>query len=93
MELEGKFYSYKKIEMGYDEKLKSCIESACEYCVDSTHKSSEDKINNPLMLLGKIQSGKTRAYTGLISLAFDNEFVNMNTMSNSLSKARDIKPV
>lgn len=26
------------------------------------------------MMLGKIQSGKTRAYTGLIALAFDNDF-------------------
>ena len=40
----------------------------------STNKNSEDKINKPIMMLGKIQSGKTRAYTGLIALAFDNGF-------------------
>ena len=75
MKLDGTFYSYKKNEgNGYDEKLKICIEKACQYCIDSANKVSDEKINKPIMLLGKIQSGKTRAYTGLIALAFDNDF-------------------
>lgn len=41
---------------------------------EKADKSSEEKINKPIMLLGKIQSGKTRAYTGVIALAFDNGF-------------------
>lgn len=75
MNLNGEFYTYKKNEgSGYDEKLRTCIETACQYCIDNDNKSSEEKINKPIMLLGKIQSGKTRAYTGLIALAFDNGF-------------------
>lgn len=72
---DGKFYSFKKNEgHGYDDNLKKCIETAFQYCLDNTNKSSNEKINKPLMMLGKIQSGKTRAYTGLIALAFDNDF-------------------
>lgn len=41
---------------------------------EKADKSSEEKINKPIMLLGKIQSGKTRVYTGVIALAFDNGF-------------------
>ena len=75
MNIQGKFYSYKKSEgMGYDQKLRECIESACQCCLDNTNKTGVDKIEKPIMLLGKIQSGKTRAYTGLIALAFDNGF-------------------
>ena len=32
------------------------------------------KGEHPLMLLGEIQREKTRAYTGLMALAFDNGF-------------------
>lgn len=75
MKLDGEFYKYKKNEgIGYDDTLKSCIEKTCEYCIQNTLASSDEKINKPIMLLGKIQSGKTRAYTGLIALAFDNNF-------------------
>lgn len=41
---------------------------------EKADKSSEEKINKPIMLFGKIQSGKTRVYTGVIALAFDNGF-------------------
>lgn len=75
MNLEGKFYTYKRNEgYGYDDKLRECIETACEYCIQNTNISSEEKMKKPIMLLGEIQSGKTRAYTGLIALAFDNGF-------------------
>ena len=75
MEKNGKFYSAKKKQgSGYDNALRECIENTCQYCIESTNKNSEDKINKPIMMLGKIQSGKTRAYTGLIALAFDNGF-------------------
>lgn len=75
MDTSGKFYSYKKNEgNGYDQNLQQCIETACNYCINSTTATSEDKIKKPIMMLGKIQSGKTRAFTGLISLVFDNGF-------------------
>ncbi len=75
MNVGGRFYTYKKNEgTGYDENLRNCIETTCQYCIENADKSSEEKINKPIMLLGKIQSGKTRAYTGIIALAFDNDF-------------------
>lgn len=75
MKKDGIFYTFKKNEgTGYDEELRSCIETTCRYCIENANKNSEEKINKPIMMLGKIQSGKTRAYTGLIALAFDNGF-------------------
>lgn len=75
MIVDGKFYSYKRSDgRGYDEALQKCIESTCQYCIDNTVLNADEKINKPIMLLGKIQSGKTRAFTGLIALAFDNDF-------------------
>ena len=76
MEKNEKFYSFKKKQgAGYNNELRECIENTCQYCIESTNKNSEDKINKPVMMLGKIQSGKTRAYTGLIALAFDMVFI------------------
>lgn len=75
MEKNGKFYSFKKNEEnGYSEELKNCIETTFQYCIENATGDSEEKINKPIMMLGKIQSGKIRAYTGLIALAFDNDF-------------------
>lgn len=72
MKIDGKYYGHKKAD--YDAVLKKCIEDTCEYCIDKTAASAEEKINKPIMMLGKIQSGKTRAFTGLIALAFDNDY-------------------
>lgn len=75
MEKNGRFYTFKKNEgNGYNVELKTCIETTCQFCIENASENSEVKINKPIMMLGKIQSGKTRAYTGLIALAFDNEF-------------------
>lgn len=75
MNLNGKYYNYKKLDgRGYDENLQKCIEETFQYCIDNTNLEAIEKINKPVMMLGKIQSGKTRAFTGLIALAFDNDF-------------------
>lgn len=75
MIIDGKFYSYKCSDgHGYDNALQNCIESTCQYCIENTFLNANEKINKPIMMLGKIQSGKTRAFTGLIALAFDNSF-------------------
>lgn len=68
-----KFFQSKLTSNTYSEQLKNAIFEACEFCMESSM-SSTDKYGETLMLLGKIQSGKTRAYVGLISLAFDNGF-------------------
>ena len=75
---KGKYYLKKLKDHGYQPELQKCIEDACQYCIDMTVSQSAagiaDKENHPIMLLGKIQSGKTRAFTGLMALAFDNRF-------------------
>jgi hypothetical protein len=75
---KGKFYSDKCQEHNYSPELQKCIEDACKYCLDTVAlKGSEndiEKSKHPIMMLGKIQSGKTRAFTGLMALAFDNQF-------------------
>lgn len=54
---------------GYDAKATACIFETVDNLL--TNSTTTDK---PGMLLGKIQSGKTRTFLGTIALAFDNEF-------------------
>ncbi len=74
----GEYYKTKCEETNYSKELKKCIEEACEYCISNIRSENLGNPNykgeHPLMLLGKIQSGKTRAFTGLMALAFDNGF-------------------
>lgn len=53
---------------GYSDDLQKCVESTVDYLLDITKKTAA---NNPGMLLGKIQSGKTKTFIGIIALAFD----------------------
>ena len=58
----------------------------CIYDVVSKFDEIQDK---PLMMLGKIQSGKTRSFIGVISLAFDNDYdlaIVLTKNSNALAK-------
>lgn len=79
MILDGEFFSVKKRD--YDEKQASCIVQAV---------TKLEEINDkPLMMLGKIQSGKTKSFIGVISLAFDNGYdlaVVLTKNSNALAK-------
>lgn len=79
MNLNGEFYSVKGKE--YNENTEKCI-------IETVGKL--DKIgDNPLMMLGKIQSGKTKSFIGVISLAFDNGYdlaVVLTKNSNALAK-------
>src|SRR5258705_10008064 len=72
--LNGKFYptyieSHAKSGNPYSPELRSTISQTMEKLLDQS--TTEDK---PGMLLGKIQSGKTKTFLGLMALAFDNEF-------------------
>ena len=72
---DGKFYEglTKVTSDGvekYSPKLKQAIDEACEFTLSSI----ESKHYNPEMLLGYIQSGKTRGFIGLMALCFDNDF-------------------
>jgi hypothetical protein len=50
----------------YSKELQECIESTVDQLTQS-----KTNFNNPGMLLGKIQSGKTRTFIGILALAFD----------------------
>ena len=75
---KGKFYSTKCEDNNFSKELQLCIENSYDYCHHSVSLTYDDDApeteKKPIMMLGKIQSGKTRAYTGLIALAFDNIF-------------------
>lgn len=75
----GEFFSVKKKE--YNEKTLECIKTAM---------NKLDEIDDrPLMMLGKIQSGKTKSFIGLTSIAFDNGYdlaVVLTKNSNALAK-------
>ena len=63
------FYQRLKSKRGDDEALEKCIRD----CVQSLKTIGTER-NHPGMLLGKIQSGKTRGFLGVIALAFDEGF-------------------
>lgn len=78
MDLDGDFYGTKKKE--YNEKQRKCI-------MEAVNKLDEIE-DKPLMMLGKIQSGKTKSFIGVISLAFDNGYdlaVVLTKNSNALA--------
>jgi hypothetical protein len=75
-----------------DEKGNAVYDAAARKCVRETVEALLTKTttqDNPGMLLGKIQSGKTRTFLGVIALAFDNGFdvaVVFTKGTNALAK-------
>jgi hypothetical protein len=63
----GNFYPVFAKQQSYNEKMCECVETVVDRLL-----STETTDDRPGMLLGKIQSGKTRAFMGSIALAFDN---------------------
>jgi excinuclease UvrABC helicase subunit UvrB len=63
------FYARLRESRGDDEALAACIDRLVKQLEDTS--TSGDW---PGMLLGKIQSGKTRAFVGVIARAFDRGF-------------------
>ena len=53
--------------VGYSKELKACIEET----VDKLLVTNISNASDPGLLLGKIQCGKTRAFVGVMGLAFD----------------------
>ena len=66
---DGQFYITLNSNNSYSPELQNCIKETVQKLIDNI-----TSINKPGMLLGKIQSGKTRTYLGVIGLAFDNGF-------------------
>jgi hypothetical protein len=72
----GKYYLHKKetAKPKYDDAFEKCVVDTCQYCIDNSGAHEDAKLIHPIMMLGKIQSGKTRAFTAVIAMAFDNDF-------------------
>lgn len=85
---EMREYFMSKVESNkYNDSTVRCIKDTCQWCIDTA--STEEGSNNPLMMLGRIQSGKTRAFIGVIALAFDNDFdIVMVLTKNSTALVR-----
>jgi hypothetical protein len=63
------FYSRVRLSRGDDEKLADCVDT-----VVAELEAKSTTCERPGMLLGKIQSGKTRAFIGIVARAFDRNF-------------------
>ncbi|MGU5637011.1 hypothetical protein ACV1DV_15885 [Aeromonas veronii] len=69
--INGAFYKHflKSAQFPYTDSERRCIESTVIKL--NRHKTQGD---HPGMLLGKIQSGKTKTFMAIIGLAFDNNY-------------------
>ena len=65
----GTFYKTLKERNSYSLETSNCIENVVNKLIDIN-----TSLNKPAMLLGKIQSGKTKTFLGIIGLVFDNEY-------------------
>lgn len=74
MIIDGKYYTTLTGGVSgnekYSKELKERIEEAGHLCLANLQNNNF----SPIMMMGNIQSGKTRAFIGLMSLCFDNEF-------------------
>jgi hypothetical protein len=69
MLVKGNFYNTLIATRGDSEGLQNKMEETVQKFLEN-----ETDMNKPGMLLGKIQGGKTRAFIGIIALAFDNGY-------------------
>ena len=69
MVIKGEFYNTLVDKRNDSEELRECMEQTVQRLLDN-----ETDMHKPGMLLGKIQGGKTRAFVGIIALAFDNDY-------------------
>lgn len=65
----GRFYKRLTEKNNYSIETQQCIENTVNKLIEN-----DTSVNRPGMLLGKIQSGKTRAFIGITALAFDNDY-------------------
>lgn len=69
MEKDGLFYRTLTVKRGDSAELRKCMDDVVQNLLNN-----RTDFNRPGMLLGKIQSGKTAAFIGIIALAFDNSY-------------------
>ena len=80
----GEFYNYLCKRNQYNNETKKCIEETVRKLREQ-HTSA----NKPGMLLGKIQSGKTRTFLGIMGLSYDNSVdivILLTKGTNALAK-------
>ncbi|WP_245796487.1 hypothetical protein [Domibacillus antri] len=65
----GPFYTELDRANQYSAESKACIEGTVQKLMNH-----HTNVSRPGMLLGKIQSGKTRTFIGVTALAFDNGY-------------------
>lgn len=70
LNLSGSFYAaYKAANSSFGEDTFRCAEETTDELLKTATTS-----DNPGMLLGRVQSGKTRTFISILALAFDNDF-------------------
>jgi hypothetical protein len=70
MNLTGSFYTtYKNANPSFSKETFRCAEETVSDLLKTATTS-----DHPGMLLGRVQSGKTRTFISLLALAFDNSF-------------------
>ncbi|MCA0972044.1 Z1 domain-containing protein [Halobacillus litoralis] len=65
----GRFFQSLQRKNQYDEESRACMVNTTRQLLDR-----HTNIDHPGMLLGKIQSGKTRTFIGIMGLAYDHGF-------------------
>ncbi|WP_347861933.1 Z1 domain-containing protein [Salimicrobium sp. PL1-032A] len=69
VQTNGRFYSYLKKKNNYKKAYLDAMEETVNHL-----KQEQTSANRPGMLLGKVQSGKTRTFLGIMGLAYDNGY-------------------
>ncbi|NUU61095.1 Z1 domain-containing protein [Paenibacillus agri] len=69
LDMKGSFFTYLNEKNKYSVEMIKCMERTVQKLLDT-----ETTLDRPGMLLGKIQSGKTRTFLGVMSLAYDNGY-------------------
>ncbi|MDX8045313.1 Z1 domain-containing protein [Gracilibacillus sp. S3-1-1] len=69
IDTKGTFYSFLIEKNKYEQAYIDCMENTVNNLI-----YQQTSANKPGMLLGKIQSGKTRTFLGVMGLAYDNDY-------------------
>ncbi|MBA2176297.1 hypothetical protein H0266_15470 [Halobacillus locisalis] len=69
IQTNGRFFNHLQHKNNYDEASRNCMVNTVSHLLHT-----RTDINKPGMLLGKIQSGKTRTFIGVMGLAYDHGF-------------------
>ena len=80
------FSGFKRVLENVQQKKLSAETEACSQKIVEELLAMRTTNERPGMLLGRIQSGKTRAFVGAIAIAFDNGFDIAIVLQRELSR-------